>query len=544
MKEKNIFFKDPDGKYVIMTPPKWIYVEKNETGKGNLHQFQISPECIFQISCHHINDYISAVIESNKILPHDFDLANISFVEQYQQKGNKEVYNWMAQIDGMFYMASYYFDSRSKDHKEVGLELMEVRMALQNLKINRGERKEEAKSKDKKKTSPTKDYTDIVNWREHVVKFYKSMTTQTRPKTERISPLNVDALKLYTLLSCKISRKPNGFFDAVRLHKPLDNPIWWDFILECEIGFIQVWRTPYVVEASYSFDGDFNLESFFNQNINKYSSEIDMMIKNFDRHTVYINHYQSYRQCVETLWKDISEIDLSLPEAFSGHVTNDSEMNNYTKKVEVFLANSIKYHALAKSMVLNAAFAVESFLNLIIRIGSTPELRIYPDILSKFTKQDFQSRIKSLRFYTRIFSDDVDMGSDIYRETKQLMTLRNKYVHYEEDATHNKLGEIYYDHDYPLQPVETNRPAIEAAKKTYHHPDIDTVRNAYETSKNFVLMLQSLIHEELQENLLFLVEQNPIGYNEARGTYSSVYMPASLDFFTMMKSDSDDRPVL
>ncbi|MCY1547447.1 hypothetical protein D9M68_835110 [compost metagenome] len=124
------------------------------------------------------------------------------------------------------------------------------------------------------------------------------------------------------------------------------------------------------------------------------------------------------------------------------------------------------------------------------------------------------------------------------------MTLRNKYVHYEEDATHNKLGEIYYGHDYPLQPVETNRPAIEAAKKTYHHPDIDTVRNAYETSKNFVLMLQSLIHEELQENLLFLVEQNPIGYNEARGTYSSVYMPGSLDFFTMMKSDSDEQPVL
>lgn len=544
MKEKNVFFKDPEGKYVIMTPPRWTYVEKKETGRENLHQFQISPECIFQISCHHINDYISAVIESNKILPHDFDLANISFVEKYQQKENKEIYNWIAQIDEMFYMASYYFDSRSKDPKEVGLELMEVRMALQNLKINRGKHKEKAKSKDKKKISSTKDYTDIVNWREHVEKFYKSMTTQNRPKTERISPLNVDVIKLYTLLSCKISRKPNGFFDAVRVHKPLDNPIWWDFILECEMGFIQVWRTAYVVEASYSFDGDFNLESFFNENINKYSGEIDMMIKNFDRHTIYINHYQSYRQCVETLWKDISEIDLSLPEELSGHVTNDSGMNNYTKSVELFLANSIKYHALAKSMVLNAAFAVESFLNLIIRIGSTPELRMYPDVLSKFTKQDFQSRIKNLRFYTGIFSEDVDMGSDIYRETKQLMTLRNKYVHYEEDATHNKLGEIYYDHDYPLQPVETNRPAIEAAIKTYHHPDIGTVRNAYETSKNFVLMLQSLIREELQESLLFLVEQNPIGYNETRGTYSSVYMPASLDFFTMLKSDSDERPDL
>jgi hypothetical protein len=532
MDAKKAMFKDPEGKFAVIISPKWKYNKKKETDRPRLHQFQISPGCVFQISCNPINEQISDLIEDNKILPHDFELPNISFVEKYQQKSSVEMYNWMALIDGQFFFAAYYFDPSSKDKRDVGLELMEIRMALQHIRINRNTVETEPKKAVEKPTDMAVDYSDIESWRDPADKFYKSMTQKEMLKTNQISSVHIDVLHLYALLTSKISHQPNGFFDSVKVNKPLDNPIWWDFILECKIGFIQIWRTPFVLEASYYFEGEFDLEFFFNSNIKKYERDIEAMILNFERHTIYINHYESYRQCVETLWKEISEIELTLPEPLIGHVTKTEEMDKYTENVELFISNSVKYHALAKSLVLNAAFKVESFLNLIIRIGSTPELRSYPDVLSKFTKQDFQSRVKSIRFYTYIFSSDIDMGSTVYRETKELMTLRNKYVHYEEDAMHNRLGEIYYDRDYPLQPAEKNRPAIEATIKTYHHPDIDTVRKAYETSNNFVLMLQSLIHKEIRDSLLFLVEQNPIGYNEARGVYSSVYMPAALDFFT------------
>ncbi|RZJ91151.1 MAG: hypothetical protein EOO20_05955 [Chryseobacterium sp.] len=537
MEKKKAIFKDPEGNFAIIVSSEWKYGQKNEDSRKLLHQFEVSPGCVFQISSNPINEHISELIAKHKLLPHNFEFPNVSFVESYHQRPPMEMYQWMAHIGEHFFLAAFFFNPESKDKKDLGMELMEIRMALQNIQVKRVKDNDNTQTCPHFKPEVDSDYSDIENWRDPSRQFFKTMSPGNKPKTERISPLNIDALKLYALLTSKISHQPNGLFDLMKVNKPLDNPIWWDFVLECQNGFIQVWRTPFVLEASYSFDGEFDLEAFFISNIKKYETEIDGMIANFDRHTVYINHYESYRQCVETLWKEILEIDLTLPEPLSGHVTKTEEMDNYTKNVELFMTNSVKYHALAKSLVLNAAFKVESFLNLIIRIGSTPELRSYPDVLSKFTKQDFQSRVKSLRFYTYIFSADIDMSSSVYRETKELMTLRNKYVHYEEDTTHNRLGEIYYDRDYPLQPAEKNRPAIEATKNTYHHPDIDAVRKAYETSNNFVLMLQSLIHEEIRDSLLFLVEQNPIGYNEARGVYSSVYMPGSLDFFSMLKSD-------
>lgn len=532
MDAKKAIFKDPEGKFAIIISPKWKYNKKKDSDRQRLNQFHVSPGCVFQISCNQINEQISDLIKDHKILPHDFDLPNISFIEKYQQNASVEMYNWMALIDGQFFFAAYYFNPSSKDKRDIGLELMEIRMALQQIRINRITSEPEPTKAIEEAEDKVIDYSDIENWREPTDKFYKSMMQKENLKTNRISSVNIDVLRLYALLTSKISHQPNGFFDSVKVNKPLDNPIWWDFILESKRGFIQIWRTPFVLEANYYFEGEFDLEFFLNANIKKYTKEIDLMILNFDRHIIYINHYQSYRNCVDTLWKEISSIDLTLPPPIQGHHSKKDEMDTYTKHVESFASNSIKYHALAKSLVLNAAFKIESFLNLIIRIGCTSELRRYPDVLAKFTKQDFQSRIKNIRFYTHIFSDEIDMGSSVYRETKELMTLRNKYVHYEEDTTHNKLGEIFYDRDYPLQPAEKNRPAVEAIIQTYHHPDMDTVRKAYETSNHFVIMIESLIENEIRDSIHFLMEQNPIGYNEMKGVYSSVHMPVSLDFFT------------
>lgn len=534
MSEEKKKFSDPEGKFSIIISPKWEYRAVDETSRKGLHQFEVSPGCVFQISCNILNDHISEIVSQKKIIPHDFSLPNISFVENHQNRSNFESYDWMALIDNHFYLALYYFDPKLKNPKDIAVDLMEIRMALRHITIHT--KNVVQKEPNECEVQPGgHNYLDIVCWRKLPDKFFKSVTRQKAFNTIKISPLKADPLRLYALLISKISHQPNGFFDLVKVNKPLDNTIWWDFVLECDKGFIQVWRTPYVLEANFFFEGELDLELFFKSNIEKYKDEIDKAIENFERHTIYINHYQSYHQCVETLWKDISEIDLTLPQSIQGHTVLMKEFENYAEELKKFTERSVKYHALAKSLVLNAAFKIESFLNLIIRIGCTPELRNYPDVLSKFTKQDFQFRIKNLRFYTQIFSGDIDMSGDIYRQTRELMTLRNKYVHYEEDTSHNKLGKIYYDRDYPLHPLGDHRPAVEAMIQTYHHPSLDTVRNAYETSNNFVSMLQSLIIEKLRESIQHLIEQNPIGFNETRKVYSSVYMPASLDFFTSVE---------
>jgi hypothetical protein len=538
-KDKLSIFNDPEGKFSMMIPSSWKYYVENTTNNKNLHQFEVGPEIVFQISVNPIDDHISEIITGNNIIPHDTNLPSISFIEKFKIHASMEMYSWMAVVNNQFVLALCYFNSQKVDHKELGMLLYEVRLTLRTVALHRQEG-EEAKRPGFIPKDISLDYSDIENWRDNPQKYFANLGAQERLKTFRISPLKIDTVKLYALLTLKVSHQPNGFFDLLKVRKPLDNTIWWDFILECAKGYIHIWRTPFILETQYHFDGELDVESFFDTNFDKYKKEIAEKIKTFDRHIIYINHYKSYNGCVETLWKEIQEINLAVPEAPTSHLTLDGEMEKYTKLVEIFSASSIKYHALAKSLLLNAAFKIESYLNLLIRIGATPELRQYPEVLSRFLKMEFAQRVKNFRFYSQILTADIDMGSDIYRKAKELMTLRNKYVHYDEDATHNKLGEILYDRDYPLHQVEENRPAIDAIIKTYHNPNIHTVHQAYEISNQFVTMVENLFIPEMKNGLQFLVDQNPIGFNETKAVYSAVYTPIALDFFAGIEKPVTD----
>ncbi|WP_375577726.1 hypothetical protein ABWH96_11770 [Marivirga tractuosa] len=533
-KEKEIF-NDPNGKFVIAIDSTWKYNKNNQDKR--LHQFEVSKECVFQISCRPINDRISKIIENKKIIPHDFSLPNLSYHEIYNEQDDIHSYIWMCQIDDHFIMSMYFYNPKIKPPKDIGLDLMGIRMSLQNIQYSREEKfvnKEAAKDKKGKK----KDYLNIETWRNPQVKFLQSITKKDKASIKRISPVEIDVVKLYALLKCKVSQRPNGFYDKVRVGLPLDNMIWWDFVVECDKGYFQIWRTPHMIEAIFDFDEDFDLIDFLEKNIKKYSKEIIETIEKFDHHTIYINHYKSYKECVNTLWKEISMIDLTPPVAPTLHISKGKELENYSKAIPEFTEKSVKYHALAKSLVLNAAFEIESYLNLIIRVGRSNELRHYPEVLKKFLRQDFSYKIKNLRFYTTIFVKDFDLKSNEYRDAKELMTMRNKYVHFDEDSRHNKLGEILYDDNYPLHPTDADRPAIESIKKMFHKPEFKKVKNAYEVSRAFVNYLESLIHPEVRDSIRFLLDQNPIGYNENTGAYSAVNNPASIDFFGGFKEDS------
>lgn len=531
MNDKVGAFTDPKGIYTIMIPPNFIHEEIEINQERSMHQFKAIDGSIFRISCLTLDEKYLRIVEKENLVPHDFSLPNISFIEKFHKLDTCEVYVWMALIDDSLFVANYEYVLNDIDKNLLGLELFGLRMALRFINVHRS-RTSDKDAVGKAADSLHKDYDDIINWRNSPQKFFDSIGKDSVDRSVKCRGLKIDPVKLYALLTSKISTQPNGYFDLMRIALPLDNIIWWDFVLECEKGFIQIWRTPHVLEAKYFFETDLDLELFFNGNIERYQKEITQAINVFEKHSIYINHYESYRQCVNTLWSEISQIDLSVPEAPKIHHVTKENAENYTREVETFINNSIKYHALAKSLVLNAAFKIESFLNLIIRIGALPELRSYPDVLSKFTKQEFQYRVKNIRFYTCILNTDIDVSGDVYRDAKELMTLRNKYVHYDEDKIFNKLGEIYYDRNYPLLPIEENRPAINATIKTYHQPDIVTVKKAYDVSNNFICMIESLFNPEVKESLIFLIQQNPIGYNESKSVYSSVYMPTALDFFT------------
>ena len=91
-----------------------------------------------------------------------------------------------------------------------------------------------------------KDYNDIKNWNDKPVKFFKFFADKKSNvnKSHNITKLDFEIIKVYALLKSTISQRPNGFYTSLQEGLPLDNMIWWDFLLESDIGFIQILTIP------------------------------------------------------------------------------------------------------------------------------------------------------------------------------------------------------------------------------------------------------------------------------------------------------------
>lgn len=123
-----------------------------------------------------------------------------------------------------------------------------------------------------------------------------------------------------------------------------------------------------------------------------------------------------------------------------------------------------------------------------------------------------------MKFYSQILTKDVDREHSAIKDAKLLMTLRNKYVHFDESSEHNRIGNVYFDHDFPLHEISKYRPAIEAFKQLFHIVDMKTIKKAYDTANNFVAYIGSLFPADSKDYLNHLLSQNPIGYNTIRET--------------------------
>ena len=379
------------------------------------------------------------------------------------------------------------------------------------------------------------EYLDIAGWNYPPVKFreFWEQKMQDKSKLKDISPLNFEPVQIYALFQVMISKEPNGIFSIVGGY-PIDRPIWWDFFCESKIGFIHIWRTSFMLEARFLSDvKSFNLETFLNYNLKKYENEIKEKINHYEKHSIYINHYNSYKESTEHLWEEIEKLDLTVPNYERTHLVNQKKIDENRKKVEQFINNSIKLHALGKSLILNSAFCSEALVNTLIRIGAKKDLLAYRDILKKHLNSNFTDRLKSLKYYSRIFEKDVDMDSHIIKEQLKLITLRNKYVHADESSEFNRVGEVFFDGLYPLYPVPEFLPMVESIIRTYHNPSFSLIKWAFETYKNFDENIKSLISPKFHEDVFSLLKQNQLGFNEDKKIYSSIFNDNSPTFFLL-----------
>lgn len=377
---------------------------------------------------------------------------------------------------------------------------------------------------------------DIKVWNKKPEAYFKYATSKKNIKKVNSGILKLDCkpVELYALLDSQLGLKPNGVYTSLISGYPMTNPIWWDFIIESSIGYINVVRTNSRLEAQYGLDDkDFDIKKFFKQNIKKYRKDIDEKMKTYELHKTFINHFYSYKKCAEYLSKEIEKLVLNEPHLPTSHVMSKKTSENYSKEMERYISESIKFHALGKSLVLNSAFAVDSFINLLIRLGSEVYLNKQKHLIRLHLNSNFETRLRNLYALSTIFKDEIDLQNETIKDCLQLMTLRNKYVHSDESSPINYLGNVRFDDLYPLFETPVNGPIVDNIRKTYHHPTYEEVIWAYKNIEKIVIYIKTLVRDEYLELFDTYTEQNPIGYNTGTNRYSVIY-PGDMTTFSFI----------
>ncbi len=386
------------------------------------------------------------------------------------------------------------------------------------------------------------DVADITNWTTAPVKYGKFLESRKKNKNnEKIKTLKIDKispLHTYALIQAKLKIDPNGFYTSMIEGHPMDNMFWWDFIIESEIGFINILRNSSNLEAQYLIsDEKFDVQDFLIKNAKKYKKDIEAKIGEYEEHKTFINHYQSYKKCSEYLWDEIKGLDLTPPPFKQVQNSGERDMEDFEKKIHTFTTNCIKFHALGKSLVLNSAFAAESFINLYIRVTAPEEIHIQKGLLKMHLNSNFETKLKNMQMISILELEPINFQGSVIQRTLDLMTLRNKYVHADESSPHNNLGSVFFDDMYSLLDSKSGNPVAERMKNIFLQPDFKTVENAYKTSLEFVDYIMSLIHPDVKTGIERIIQENPIGFNTKTHKYSAVYK-SDIQFFMMDTGDN------
>lgn len=370
---------------------------------------------------------------------------------------------------------------------------------------------------------------DLAGWRSGAQEFADIMVDEKRSHFKRTQRNRTilsgwKVRELYALIKLTLRVQPNGMMTRLgQGNKPMDNLWWWDFVITNGETLLNIMCSNSGVEIdTYSHEHNFVINDFLEFNMTKYQRLIDAQLELFEIHDNYINHYQSYQRIAEYLHDEIEKIDLSKPPKTSIGLDNaDSE--KIVKAIEQYSQNSVKFHALGKSLVLNSAFMAEAYISLISRVGSrlygTEEKRRFKE----FNKKKFEYRIRDLYQVCDAFLIEIDTSATPIQDMLKVMTLRNKYVHADLSSKLNELQPVYFDGDYPLLDSPNNNIIADSIESAFHNPSISTVKKSYDNSRRFIEYIQSLIPSSKRQMFDSILDLRIITRNRNTHRYSLIH---------------------
>jgi|GEM_PF-2466447 len=332
--------------------------------------------------------------------------------------------------------------------------------------------------------------------------------------------------EVYALLTCFISPKPNGFYTFLGQQQegmPGDGLIWWDFaltsgdvLLTIRSGvaglYCDIWNGPEV------FDPERLLES----NIQRHNSRIKAQLAEYECHHVFVNHYASYERSLFWILEELKTLTLAPPPR-PPIILPTKELADAAMLAETeFMKQSLKFHVLAKSFVLNAAFKCEALLNALLRIGSPLPLRTNPKALRLVLRSNFRQKLEILHSYSILIAKPISLNAEPAKAAFDLMEKRNKYVH-AEDSEHTRLDDAMFDGPFPLYGNGPHSPLTDFALRAYHVPSMADVEWASRTEKEFAELVLGCVKADNRDEVELMLKQTQLGFDPRRAVFSVPY---------------------
>lgn len=371
---------------------------------------------------------------------------------------------------------------------------------------------------------------DLEFWKPNAVEYseYFLDKNRSRFKGSFIKSIKLKKWKvreLYSLISCVLHTPPNGMMTSLITEKPMNSLWWWDFAITNHETMLNIMCSNSKVEIfSYSLNQDFDIEEFLTYNMDKYKNFVNAKIESLEIHEGYINHYKSYKRINEYLHSELKKLNCKKPEGIKRSY-KEGESDKLLANLDKYHKDSIKLHALGKSLILNSAFMAESYLNTIIRVGyKFPYDREKTDI-KEYSRYNFEDRIKNLHKLCRGFYVEIDTSVEPIKDMLEIMTLRNKYTHADLSSEINKLTPAYFDGDYPLIENRNGNYIIDSIESTYHNPSRDKIFEYYKKTIKFIEYMESILPSKYKEMYAAVLELEIITRNKDTHNYSLIFQP-------------------
>lgn len=379
---------------------------------------------------------------------------------------------------------------------------------------------------------------DIKSWTSGIEKLRERLKPESNPGLKGTAVIRLDQLEprlVYALLAEFISPTPNGIYTLLARGYPADNIVWWDFVLGVGAHLFTVHSgvNGLVVDA-YSLPAGFDVALFFEQNIRKYRARVDARALTYERHEVYVNHFHSYRRCVDWLSTQVEAMKTEPPSFRGGIFETQADAERAMKEISAFTNNSIHYHVLSNALLVNSAFMCEALVSTLLRIGALPPLLREPKSLRPLLRASFMQRVEVLHAYTRLFVRPIEISAEPVSRANDLMKKRNKFVH-SEFSDETRLRDAFFDGDVPLYGGGSLGHIAESTMRTYHAlPKAEVLREA-EVARQFCHYVLRGLRGEVREQIEFMLDQPQLGYNTVKRIYS-VPFPSDLVQTSMVLS--------